>query len=446
MLYCILADFVVVLHLVFVLFVVCGGILVLRWRPALWVHLPSAVWGIWIEVAGWTCPLTPLENWLRDMGEEVGYTSGFVEHYLLSILYPAGLTRNLQMALGFTALAVNVVVYWRIFSRARGVSVPRRTLSLFALGLVSLLILTWAWGTQLLLSRSDVNSTLTIEPTRLARHVRMLSETFFPRDAGHPENLDRAASYIRQEFAQARGNVAEQPYTVSGNIYRNVTARFGPDTKERLVVGAHYDTAGEQPGADDNASGVAGLIELAHVLGNTVLPVCVELVAFTLEESASFRTNQMGSAVHAQSLKQQGILVRVMFSLEMIGYFTEAPQSQSFPFSVLAVFYPTQGNFIAVVGKLDQGFVVRRVKQAMRGASPLPVYSLTAPRFIPGIDFSDHRSYWDAGYDAVMITDTAFYRNKNYHTVQDTPDTLDYQRMALVIQGVYAAVLALARE
>ena len=153
----------------------------------------------------------------------------------------------------------------------------------------------------------------------------------------------------------------------------------------------------------------------------------------------------MGSAVHAQSLKQQGIPVRVMYSLEMIGYFTEAPQSQRFPFSFLAAFYPTHGNFIAVVGKLDQGFVVRRIKQAMRRAAPLPVYSLTAPRFIPGVDFSDHRSYWDAGYDAVMITDTAFYRNTNYHTVQDTPDTLDYQKMALVIQGVYAAVLELAR-
>jgi Zn-dependent M28 family amino/carboxypeptidase len=315
---------------------------------------------------------------------------------------------------------------------------------LIALGLVSLLIATWAWVTQPLSANVNMNvsSVVSVEPARLEAHVRMLSEAFFPRDEGHPENLDRAAAYIRQEFERAKGKVSEQPYEVAGNTYRNVTALFGPDTRERIVVGAHYDTAGEQPGADDNASGVAGLVELAHLLGTVSLPLRVELVAFTLEESWYFGTSQMGSAMHAQSLQQQGIAVRVMFSLEMIGYFTDAPNSQSFPVSLLRAFYPSRGNFIAVVSKLDQGLVVRRVKKAMRSASPLPVYSLNAPRFVPGIDFSDHRNYWRAGYDAVMITDTAFYRNKNYHTVRDTPDTLDYQRMAMVVQGVYAAVLA----
>jgi hypothetical protein len=119
MAYCILADLVVIVHLGFILFVVFGGMLVLRWRSVLWLHLPAVVWGVLIEFAGWTCPLTPLENWLRDMGEEAGYRDGFVEYYLLSVLYPKGLTRNLQMALGFVALAVNLPIYWRVFSRAR---------------------------------------------------------------------------------------------------------------------------------------------------------------------------------------------------------------------------------------------------------------------------------------------------------------------------------------
>jgi Zn-dependent M28 family amino/carboxypeptidase len=299
--------------------------------------------------------------------------------------------------------------------------------------------------TQPLLSHSEVNSVVAVEPARLETHVRMLCQTFFPRDAGHPENLDRAVTYVRQEFAQAGGRVAEQPYEVHGTTYRNMTARFGPDIPERIVVGAHYDTAGEQPGADDNASGVAGLLALASLFGNTALPIAVELVAFTLEESAYFGTGKMGSAVHAAALRKQGIPVRVMFSLEMIAYFTDAPHSQSFPTSIMAAFYPSQGNFIGVVSKLDQGLVTRRVKHAMRQASPLPVYSLNAPRFVPGVDFSDHRNYWEAGYPAVMITDSAFYRNKNYHTIQDTPDTLDYQRMAMVVQGVYAAVLAFAQ-
>ncbi len=312
-------------------------------------------------------------------------------------------------------------------------------------GLLSALLVAWGWMTQPVLSRGIMKDTILVEPQHLEAHVRMLSETFFPRDAAHPENLDRAATYIRQMFAQAGGRVSEQFYTVAGATYRNVVALFGPDTPDRIVVGAHYDTAGPQPGADDNASGVAGVLELARALGTTALPVRVELVAFTLEELPYFRSAHMGSAIHAQALKQRGIHVRVMFSLEMIGYFTDAPHSQRFPFPFLAAFYPTRGNFIAVVGKLDQGLVVRRVKQAMRRASPLPVYSLNAPRFVPGVDLSDHRSYWDAGYHAVMITDTAFYRNDNYHTANDTPDTLDYQRMAMVVQGVYAAILAFAQ-
>lgn len=311
-------------------------------------------------------------------------------------------------------------------------------------GLSGLLLGAWVLITQPLLPGVEEKSETAVVPARLETHVRMLSEALFPRDARHPENLDRVAAYIQKEFAQAQGRVSEQSYQVADATYRNVLALFGPDTKERVVVGAHYDAAGELPGADDNASGVAGLIELAYLLGKISLPVCVELVAYTLEEAA-FHTAQMGSAIHAELLKQQGIPVRIMFSLEMIGYFTDAPDSQSFPLSFLAALYPSQGNFIAVVGKLDQGLVVRRVKTAMRSASALPVYSINAPRWVRGIDFSDHRNYWDRNYNAVMVTDTAFYRNKNYHTAQDTPGTLDYQRMAMVVQGVYAAVLAFAQ-
>ncbi|HEX2236918.1 MAG TPA: M28 family peptidase, partial [Gammaproteobacteria bacterium] len=238
----------------------------------------------------------------------------------------------------------------------------------------------------------------------------------------------------------------EQPYELNGKTYRNIIASFGPETDERIVVGAHYDSvAANVPGADDNASGVAGLIELARLLGQATLPMKIELVAYTLEEGQHFRTQRMGSAVHAHSLKERGVPVRAMLSLEMLGYFTDVPDSQHYPHPLLKLFYPSRGNFIAVVGKLDQPLIVRRVKSAMRDASKLPVYSINAPLWVPGIDFSDHRNYWDAGYDAVMITDTAFYRNPNYHTPHDTPDTLDYTRMAMVVQGVYAAVVVLAR-
>jgi Zn-dependent M28 family amino/carboxypeptidase len=279
----------------------------------------------------------------------------------------------------------------------------------------------------------------------------MLSESFLPRDWKHPENLDRAAAYIRAEFAQAGGTVSEQPYEMDGKSYGNVIAAFGPDTAERIIVGAHYDAFGELPGADDNASGVAGLIELAYLLGRTTVPMRVELVAFTLEESRTLggrgllRSEYGGSAIHAASLKEQGVPVRIMFSLEMIGFFSDAENSQSYPFSILRLFYPSRGNFVVVVGRLREGWLVRRVKEAMQAASPLPVYSFNAPSFVAGIDRSDHSNYWKEGYPALMITDTSFNRNKNYHTAQDTPERLDYNRMAMVVQGVYRGVMGYAR-
>lgn len=284
-----------------------------------------------------------------------------------------------------------------------------------------------------------------VDPSRLEAHVRMLSESLSPRSEAHPENLDRAAAYIREEFTSALGRVSEQPYQVGGRTYRNVIAVFGPETTERIVVGAHYDTAGPRPGADDNASGVSGLIELAYLLGKRDLPLKIELVAYSLEEPPFFRSAYMGSAVHARALLKEGAQVRAMLSLEMIGYFSDAERSQLFPNPMLRLFYPTRGNFIAIVGKVGQALLVRKIKGAMKGASSLPVYSINAPRSIPGVDFSDHLNYWDAGYPAVMITDTAFYRNPNYHTAADTAEKLDYGRMAQVVEGVYAAVIDLAQ-
>jgi len=309
-------------------------------------------------------------------------------------------------------------------------------------------VLLWAYVTQPLFYRTPANRTAadgSTLPARLESHVRALCEQFAPRDYTHPDNLDRAAAYIRGELERAGGSLAEQPYEARGIEYRNVIASFGPDTPERIVVGAHYDVAGPLPGADDNASGVAGLIELGRMLGRDAPAMRVELVAYPLEEMPFSFTPYMGSAVHARSLEQRGIRVRAMFSLEMIGYFSDRPNSQEFPLRVLRAVYPSRGNFIAIVGKPGQTSIVRRVKQAMRAASPLPVHSINAPRSIPGIDFSDHMNYWDAGYQALMITDTAFYRNPHYHTANDLPETLDYTRMAMVIQGVHAAVRTLER-
>jgi Zn-dependent M28 family amino/carboxypeptidase len=284
-----------------------------------------------------------------------------------------------------------------------------------------------------------------VEPERLKAHVRALSETFHPRDYTHPENLDRAAGYLADHLKRAGGQVELQPFRVDGKEYRNVIAHFGPETPERIVIGAHYDTAGPLPGADDNGSGVAGLLELATLLGQKPPPMRVELVGFTLEEPPFFRTEHMGSRVHAKALRAAGVKVRAMLSLETMGFFTDAPDSQRYPVDKLRWRYPSTGNFIAVVGQTGDGGLVREVATAMRAVRSLPVEFLSAPASIQGIDFSDHASYQAEGYRAAMITDTAFFRNPRYHEPTDTWDTLDYGRMAQVVQGVHCALQALSR-
>lgn len=281
------------------------------------------------------------------------------------------------------------------------------------------------------------------DPAQLEADVRALVEQFSPRDYTHPENLDRAAAFLAEAFTRAGATVEEQPYDVRGVVYRNVIARFGPTEGPRLVIGAHYDTCEPLPGADDNASGVAGLLALARSLGARPPTRPVELVAYSLEEPPFFRTAHMGSAVHARRSQEQGVSIRAMLSLEMLGYYRDEPGSQSFPLRLLGWFYPDRGNFIAVIGKLGQGHLARRIARLMRGASPLPVEVLVGPRAVEGLDFSDHLNYWDQGYPAVMITDTSFFRNPHYHTAQDTPDTLDYRRMAQAVDAVRAVIDAL---
>ena len=276
----------------------------------------------------------------------------------------------------------------------------------------------------------------------LEEHVRALV-AFAPRSFDYPENLDRAAAYVRGELGHAGGVISEQTFVVDGDTYRNVCVALGPDTPERIVVGAHYDAVEEAPGADDNASGVAALIALSGLLGKETLRHRVELVAYSLEEPPNFATAAMGSAAHAHRLKASGARVIGMLCIESIGYFRDEPGSQRFPIPFLGAWYPGRGDFIAVVSRVQDMRLVRTVKRAMLSATALPVHSLNGPQAIPGVAFSDHRSYWDCGYSAVMITDTARYRNPHYHTDTDLPMTLDYRRMALVVAGLRAAVLSL---
>jgi hypothetical protein len=290
-------------------------------------------------------------------------------------------------------------------------------------------------------------SARTVPAARLKEHVLTLSEKYHPRSYAYPANLNLCAAYILDHFQKAGAQTELQEYAVGPTIYKNVRAFFGPESGGRLVVGAHYDAYSRTPGADDNASGVAGLIELAYLLGDqTNLPKRIELVAYTLEEPPFFRSKDMGSYRHARLLRNQNMEVQAMLSLEMIGYFTDEKGVQRFPLPIMRFFYPRQGNFVTVVGNLSERGLVRRIKAGMNGATDLPVHSVNAPWFVPGIDLSDHRNYWKLGFDAVMITDTAFYRNREYHKSGDTADRLDYDRMGKVVVAVFEALKLLARD
>lgn len=305
-----------------------------------------------------------------------------------------------------------------------------------SIGVTTVLLAIWFYIAQPSFRSSD-SQEHPIDTSRLESVVKKLSIDLNPRNFSHLENLDATADYIKNHFKQAGGRVQIQEFTVSNKKYQNVRCFFGPTGSPRTIIGAHYDTHGKTPGADDNASGVAGLIELAYLFGNNLPETEIELVAYTLEEPPYFASKQMGSYIHAESISKEGNEVRGIIVLEMIGYFSDDFGSQEYPSRFLKLIYPQTGNFIAVVGTLDHRAYIAKIKKGMKGVTDLPIYSIAAPTQIPGIDFSDHRNYWEFGYDAVMITNTAFYRNGEYHKPGDTWDRLNYKKMANVIRAVY---------
>jgi len=280
------------------------------------------------------------------------------------------------------------------------------------------------------------------KPETLKSYVTELSSVL-PERSDDVDKLNKSAEFIQNIFARYTSAVVIQEYDVWGIPYRNVIAKFGSlDSPNTVVIGAHYDSFDGFPGADDNASGVAGLLELARLFAQQPPNVEVQLVAYCLEEPPYFFSKQMGSYSHAQLMAKNAVAIKLMISLEMIGYFSDEKFSQEYPLPLLNTMYPEIGNFIAVVGRFNEISEVRFYKKEMMKVANLPVHSINAPPFLPGINFSDHLNYWRFDFPAIMITDTAFYRNKNYHTQLDTWEKLDYQRMSLVVDAVYYATSA----
>jgi Zn-dependent M28 family amino/carboxypeptidase len=281
----------------------------------------------------------------------------------------------------------------------------------------------------------DTPSYLRLAVTKLSREIGIRSY----------QDLDRLAKtvkYLLEEFTALGFQPTTQSFEFTGRTYQNVIAELkGTRSPEQvLVVGAHYDTVRTTPGADDNASGVAGLLGLAKLLAGKPLEKTVRLVAFALEEPPTYRTRNMGSYHYAAGLKKASEKVDGMICLEMIGFFCDRPGSQHYPIPFMKLRYPRTGNFIAMVGNRKSRNFTMQMADGFRKETDLPLVTLNAPAIVVGIDFSDHWSFGKFGYPAFMVTDTAFYRNLNYHSPSDLPDTLDYSRMAQVVEGLRAAI------
>lgn len=260
-----------------------------------------------------------------------------------------------------------------------------------------------------------------------------------PHNVAHPEALERAATYLEGRLQGLGYQVQRQPFQAGGREVRNLEAVVEPanPAAETLVVGAHYDSYQNAPGANDNGSGVAGVLELARQLADMRgrAAIRIRLVLFVNEEPPFFQTEQMGSLVYARHLAGSGEKVMGMLSLETLGYYSDAPGSQHYPFP-LDLHYPDTGNFAAFVGTLSARGFVRRSIAAFRDAAPFPSEGGTAPGFVQGIEWSDHWSFGQVGIPAAMVTDTAPFRYPHYHSVADTPDKIDYGRLARVAEGL----------
>jgi Zn-dependent M28 family amino/carboxypeptidase len=270
----------------------------------------------------------------------------------------------------------------------------------------------------------------------LYQHVEYLSVKIGERHLWKEGSLERTADYIESAFTSYGYSVWRQTYPCYGKKVSNLIVEKNGEDEGTVVIGAHYDTVPGTPGADDNASAVAGLLELARLHRETPNKKTLLFVAFANEEPPCFGFPNMGSMVYARHLKERKTSVEVMVSLEMIGFF-RPERIQNYPLPGMSLFYPRTADFIGVVGNFRSSKYVSLFKKGIRRHSAIDVRSLIAPEFFGGINLSDNFSFWHHGYKAIMVTDTSFFRNHHYHQETDTIDTLDFDKMAEVVKGMH---------
>ena len=290
---------------------------------------------------------------------------------------------------------------------------------------------------------SSLSEEQTASRDNLRRHVFAVGS--HERNLWQPAALEAAARYIEDTLTSFGYTPSAQRFTTDGVAVRNIEVEIAGNANagEILIVGAHYDSVQGATGGNDNASGVAAVLELARLARHLQPARTLRFVLFVDEEPPFFRSGAMGSRKYARRAKERGENIVAMFSLETIGYYSDEPGSQHYP-PPFNLFYPYTGNFIAFVANLGSRRLLHEVTASFRRHAQFPSEGLAAPAFIPGIDWSDQWSFWAEGYPALMVTDTAPFRYPYYHTAADTPDKVDFDRLARVVSGLRAVLLDLA--
>lgn len=279
----------------------------------------------------------------------------------------------------------------------------------------------------------------------LRAHVQQLAGRIGERNVFRHDRLVMAADYIRTTLTAAGYEVRRHPYEVGGKVCENIDAEVRGSRRpdDIIVIGAHYDSVQGSPGANDNASGVAAMLALAHAFAKAAPARTLRFVAFTNEEPPLFQTPYMGSLVYARRSRERGEQIRLMLSLETIGYYSDEPGSQHLLFP-LNLIYPSTGNFIAFVSNMENRFLVRQLVGSFRRQAQFPSEGGALWGLIPGIGWSDHWAFWEEGFPAVMVTDTALFRYPAYHSNADKPELVQYERMARVVSGLQSVIAEMA--
>lgn len=281
---------------------------------------------------------------------------------------------------------------------------------------------------------------------RLAQDVDYFSGTVGERNLARPGSLSEACSYIEAALTQMGYSPTRIGFLADRQTVTNLEVKISGDSSGGdVIIGAHYDTAAGTPGADDNATGVAAVLEFARAFKARKPHKTIRLVFFVNEEPPFFQTEQMGSRVYARKLKHEHAQVSAMVAVEMIGYYSDSEGSQRYP-SPLSLLYPSRGNFIAFVGNANSRSLLHQSISVFRSSANFPSEGIAAPEDWPGVGWSDHWSFWQAGYPAIMVTDTALFRNPYYHRVGDVSGKVDYDKMARVVEGLERMVESLTRE